>query len=288
MSDSLKQTRPEDERLIHPIEIKKISHLLLYEESPDNSREKSEKATGVKFPGYLEKLSGRELSDLRTKIEEAVLGEQTPIWEKLGQVTSFMPNFINARVAQSVLGPHLTANLTYHLPVKEAVAVAGHFSLEFLLEVSEHLIPSKAKGVIEALPLSTVKKLTAQMSKDKNYYLMGTFVDSISPERLLKISDVIDEDETLLRIAGYVENKVAMAPIVNGFGDEKILSLLRTAHRLELWEEIVSIARHLAQDERLRIAAIMEGLEAAALERARQVAGDLGLLDELESFFPSV
>lgn len=80
-------------------EIQKIVHLL------HSSEETME---------YLNSHTHEQLTDLRLKITHAILEEQSETWEPLAKVTKFMPNFLNAKVSEDILGPSITANITYH------------------------------------------------------------------------------------------------------------------------------------------------------------------------------
>ena len=87
-------------------EIEKLAHVLKV--TPDKIQ-------------YLRSLGLDDFRQLNQSISDRLLTDSSDVWARLAGVAKFMPNFINAQVAKSLLGPNITANLTYHVDVKQAV-----------------------------------------------------------------------------------------------------------------------------------------------------------------------
>ena len=145
-------------------EIEKLAHVLRV--SPDRIQ-------------YLKHLSLDDFRSLNDSISNRLLTDSSDVWSKLAGVAKFMPNFINAQVAKSLLGPNITANLTYHIDTKQAVSIASSLNIEFLAQVAENLVPARAKHLIEAFPMDVLVKLTRTLTRDKKFFTMGAFVDYV-------------------------------------------------------------------------------------------------------------
>ena len=64
-------------------------------------------------------------------------------------VSGLIPNFLKAKLAKDVLGPAMTAKMTYHLSTKQVLSTVRSFKADFLAEVAVHLIPDKIVEIVE-------------------------------------------------------------------------------------------------------------------------------------------
>ncbi|MBL0288534.1 MAG: hypothetical protein IPQ19_14335 [Bacteroidetes bacterium] len=107
---------------------------------------------------FLKKLNANELELLRETIEnlfEQELGQQL---ERLAKVVKFIPNFLTAKIAESAIGPMVTARITPYIEVKDAISIMKSLSIPFMSHTAEFLIPSKAKNLINSLPMDLMKR----------------------------------------------------------------------------------------------------------------------------------
>ncbi len=216
-------------------ELQKLLHLLQSEEDSTLS--------------FLDKLSKEELHQLRLKIIDVSQFTQTDIWKRLTGVSKFFPNYMNAKVAETVLGALITANMSYYMPVKDAIAIMKHLSIPFLANVSEYMTPEKAQNLISQIPIDLLKKVTTELIKNKKYLTAAGFVDVLEISKLLELSKVIYKEEDLIRITTYVENKAYVAKIVEGFSDDKINKIITVAYTNGLEEEVLAVFSHLSTKE---------------------------------------
>lgn len=209
------------------IEIKKLKQILQINEDADFD--------------FLEQIDAENLKNLRLKIAQVIDLEQADIWQRIGKVAGFMPNFLNAKVAETVLGPLISANLANHVPIKDSVAILKNLSTKFLAEVAEYMIPEKSVQLIDNIPIDILKKVTSKLIENKKYFIASNFVGALPVQRIVTISDAIKSDLDLILISEYVENKSLIAKIVEGFDDDKILSIIKTAYTEEKQTEILNV-----------------------------------------------
>lgn len=241
---------------------------------------------------YLNRLEAYELFALRNKFSDAMQNEHAKTWEKIAKVTKYMPNFINAMVAQDILGPSITANLTYHIPVKEAINISTHFSIKFMADVTEHLIPSKLETLLEEFPLERIKKIITELEKRKGYYTMGNFVDYMPSDKLATISQQIHSEETLVRTTTFSNKKARLVPVIANFNDERLKKLMLTASNLNLCEDVLGLIRYIPETELHRYVGIIvaiggevfenylrtvKKIEGGELEKVKSVTDKMGL-----------
>ncbi|MCS6983783.1 MAG: hypothetical protein NZM25_01475 [Leptospiraceae bacterium] len=207
---------------------------------------------------FLYKLEAQEINRLYEWVLERLQLDNSPFWERLAKVTAFIPNFINARIAEDILGAHITANLTYHVPVQDALAISRYFSVEFMAELAQVLVPGRAQHILHSFPVQDMKKIMHQLLRKKNYYTLGNFVDYLPIETLLVLAQEIHNEEDLLRIAVFSSNKQHLANMLCGFTDDRLLRLVQAAHRLGLWNELLGVVSFFDDSLRQRMANIAQ------------------------------
>lgn len=231
-------------------EIEKLAHVLKI--TPDKLQ-------------FLRTLSLDDFRNLNNSISDRLLTDSSDVWARLAGVAKFMPNFINAQVAKSLLGPNITANLTYHVDVKQAVSIAKSLNIEFLAQVAENLVPARAIHIIQAFPMDVMVGLTRILTRDRKYFTMGAFVDHMDKEKILVLSKEIPDTESLLRVALYTQNKAHVATLTDGYSDEKIVDMVETAQRKDLWPSVIGLLAYFNEDQHKRLARLVGQVSVDAL-----------------------
>lgn len=209
---------------------------------------------------FLEKLTKDELQQLRLQVIGISHLEQTDIWKRLTGVSRFMPNFMNAKVAETVLGPLIAANMSYHMPERDAIAIMRHMSISFLATVSDFMTPENARNLINQIPMDILKKVTAELVRTKKFVTAAGFVDVSDVSRLVELSKIISSEEDLIRISSFVENKSYIAKIVEGFDDTRLKRIINVAYQFDMQEEVLTVFAHLSNKEVQRVLRIINTL----------------------------
>lgn len=221
---------------------------------------------------FLDQLDLAQLRYLGTAVTRAIQAEQAPLWASLARAARFLPGRLSANLAQTMLGPQITANVTYLLTTREAVAIARHFSIPFLAAVATHLDPEKSPELLNAFPLRTLQRLARHMAQQQAFATMGAFLDYLERERVLAVVQHIQSPEAILRIAATSQRKAYLAEIVADFSDDQLLQLLHAAHDQALWQEVLLIGRHLSPPQMARLGQLSRQL---SLEEAAHAAAAL-------------
>jgi hypothetical protein len=204
-------------------EIERISHLL------------NVKTEELKF---LEVHSYDKLTFLRQNISVAIQSEQSGVWGPLAKVAKFMPNFLNAKVSEEILGPHITANITYHIDVKDAISISNYFSTKFFADVIEHIIPEKIQPMLEISPLETMRKVFLELVKRKNYYQLGSIVDYTPTDKVYKITHDIEPSLILVEVTKFANKKDRMCEVIKRYTDAKLKSIVVQAESAGLGDVV--------------------------------------------------
>ena len=232
--------------VLHKIEYQKIRQVLQLNEQDDFT--------------FLKQISDTDLKNLRIRISEIIDLEQVDIWPRIGKVASFMPNFLNAKVAETILGPMIAANLANHVPIKDAVAILKNLSTTFLSEVAGYMIPEKSVKLIDNIPIDILKKVTISLVEQKKYFVASNFVNALPIQRIITLSEVIYNELDLILIAEFVENKAHIAKIIEQFNDNRTLEIIKTAYSNDKQEVILSVFVHVSKTELNRILKLLDKL----------------------------
>ena len=230
----------------------------------------------------MQRLEEEQITRLRIRITEAIQMEQSAIWSKIAKVTTFMPNFVNAKVAETVLDPMITANISYHVSVKDAIGIIKYLSVSFMAKTAEHLIPERSVELLNALSMDLLKKLVTQLLKTKSYFTLAGFVDVTDKRKVLELSNYIPKEEDLLQISHYVNNKNYLADLVEGFSDAKLKTLIQKSVAINLHDEIIIITTCLNDKQLNRISDILNELPLSTLDKLLQKSIELKLDDQLK------
>lgn len=214
----------------HIAEVQKIAHILgITEESLD----------------FLSVHPQEKLSYLRHHISSAIQSEQSGVWEPLAKVTKFFPNFLNAKVSEEVLGPHITANITYHVNVKDAINISNFFSLKFFADVMEHVLPERVEPILDAAPPEKMKQVLIELLKRKNYAQISGLMDYTPVEKAAKLTLEVKDYAVLSDVAFYSEKRTRLWQILATYSDERNIGFIRAVvkdGREDMLKEIIESA----------------------------------------------
>ncbi len=175
---------------------------------------------------FLEKLEPEEINKLRNQIILFSQESQKDIWVPMAKVSKFMPNFLNAKVAEDILGPSITANFSYHLHPKDALGIAGHFSIKFFCDVLEHLVPEKIEPMINQSPFDLMRRAVNELLTRRNYFLIGSLIDYTPIDSVEKIARGIENLGELISITYNARDKARVLNLFKRFDDTKIYGVM--------------------------------------------------------------
>jgi uncharacterized protein (DUF2267 family) len=240
--DDLKQT--EIQKLLHFLQVKDESHF-----------------------SFLQKLNKEELHQLRLKVIDVSQFTQTDIWKRLTGVAKYFPNYMNAKISETVMGPLIAANMSYYMPEKDAIAIMKYMSTSFLATVSEYMTPEKAQHLINQIPMDILKKVTMELVNKKKFMTAAGFVDVSDVPRLVELSKVIHKEEDLIRISTFVENKKYIAKIVEGFSDERLAKIIQVAYQHHIQDEVLLVFEHLSHRETQKVIKVVNSFPSTLKEK---------------------
>ncbi len=216
---------------------------------------------------FLEKLEPEEINKLRNQIILFSQESQKDIWVPMAKVSKFMPNFLNAKVAEDILGPSITANFSYHLHPKDALGIAGHFSIKFFCDVLEHLVPEKIEPMINQSPFDLMRRAVNELLTRRNYFLIGSLIDYTPIDSVEKIARGIENLGELISITYNARDKARVLNLFKRFDDAKIYGVMVAGLNGNLSDEIKTIYEHADEELLEKTRRIIQAKDPSLLEK---------------------
>ena len=220
---------------------------------------------------FLSPLKLDQLSFLRLKITNAILEEQSGIWEPLARVSKFMPNFLNAKVSEDILGPQIAANITYHMPPKDALGIASHFSTKFFCDVLEHIIPEKIEHIIRESPFDLMKKVIQELRKRNNYLLIGSLID-VTPMNIVYKISMETTDLEMIHIMDFIMKRDRLVELLEAYDENRILNLIKISIQLNKMEGLLESFSYTKVKTREKIENVLPKLSLEEIKKLKPIA----------------
>lgn len=210
------------------------------------------KVNGQDF-SFLENLKVDDLSVLNDGIQDALFSDQAEHWKRVAGVVKYLPNYMNAKVSEKVLGAYITANVSYHLESKDLIGVAKYLSEPFLAEVAENLIPAKSNRIVNELPISLLQSVTEYLMSKEQYFVVASFIEVVYRKRLMQLIDAINSESDLLKTSEYIRNPELLKDIFLSFSTTRQIKLLQKSVDIQKEGVIIKTLMQIPEKERLEI-----------------------------------
>jgi Mg/Co/Ni transporter MgtE len=161
--------------------------------------------------------------------------------------------------------PATVARISDKVSAKKAIAIADHLDADFLAEVAVYQDPQKVTAVVEGLPDKKLVDITEILFLRKEYRVVARFSDGLTPEKLKRVAEKINDPATLIQIARHMQNREKVVTTAISLSDdylEKFMSLLSSGDDFQL---AAAVGRDMDTDRQVRLLDRMEPEKAARL-----------------------
>lgn len=229
-------------------------------ESLDRRAELAKLARLLEVPegdlSFLTELPSRTLSGLRDRIVEVVYAGAADRAGTLVAASRLLPPGVAARIAQAVFEPRLSAQVATRLTPDQAGAMVGHLRTRYLADMAAVADPRRVAHLMEAIPAGIAAAVAREMVRREDHLAAGRLV-SVAPAHLLgPLVDAVDDDESLLRIAFFLEDRSRLDEITGHVSDRRIAGILAAAGAHDLWAEGMLLMGDLGHANTRRVAAV--------------------------------
>ena len=214
---------------------------------------------------YLQYVAPQDIRDLREQVTVVMFDADRQMLQRVASATKMIPGKLAAAIGERAFGPLLCARVTGLLEPSRAVEIAGRLPTEFLAEVAVLLDPRRASRVIAEIPAQQIGEITAALAEREEFIAMGGFVGHLPEASLRAAVDAVD-DETLLLTAYVIETKSNLGALVGLLSEQRLESIIRTAHEADLWVEAIDVLSYVSEDQRGQLGDIAAAAEDEVLD----------------------
>jgi len=214
---------------------------------------------------FVAKLNLDEQNKLYELIQKLLEEEGGVLFSTLGVISKILPNFLNAKIAQEMMGPKMVARMTTYIPSKKAIEVAKVMKIEFLAEVAIHLNPGKVVEIIEGSPDTLLINISGVLLKKGNYDVLGSYSDHLSHTKLKALAEKLKDPHGLVQIANMMKNKDRIIETALEFSDNYLLELMNGISHFNFYELAAMVGEALDLDRQISLLRKLEPSEGAKL-----------------------
>lgn len=218
---------------------------------------------------YLHKLDAEVIRGLREQASATLFDADRKLFQRIAATTKLLPASLIAVIAEKAIGPLLCARTTGLLPPERAVEISRRLKADFLADLCIELDPRSARDVIAAMPGDRIVEVSRELARRGEYITMGRFVDCLDDDAIRATMADLRDDEALLRIGFFVEDKQRLSDIIDLLPRERLLNIVRVAAGgdAELWPEALAMINSIDEAQRRQMANLAAELEEAAIVR---------------------
>lgn len=235
----------------------------------------------AQLPG-LDQLPAEALRDLRLSVFDRYDAFDAALYRRVARLLQALPAWLGAWIAR-LAGPLLTARVAGDLTAQVGARIAQRLTPGFVADVCLSLDPRGAHDLIHALPTRTILPIVMEMLRRKDWITAGRFVDFLPDEAIRAVLEHLDDDETLLRIAAYVESPNRLDHVVRLMPVERLRQaiLLAVNPQLEIMPEVISLLVHVSYALKRDLGDLAAAQDVAVLDRVVQTAHEQTLWRDL-------
>lgn len=209
--------------------------------------------------GFLRDSSPEDLRALRAVTTAALHARsesRVKVWAGLSRA---LPAPVTAKIAESALGPGLSARIAGAMEPADALRLAEHLSPAFLARLSVAVDPGRIGPIVGGMPEDRVIDVGRRLLADHEVVALARFLGVVDPDVALRLVDGANGAD-LLKIALYADDRQALDSIVERLPEAQLRALLEAAEGSDV-EALGAVALDLSSRTRARLAEVVRSLE---------------------------
>ncbi len=220
---------------------------------------------GRPAPDFLARLTEQEQGALAERIERRLEAESDGLYTAMAFVANLMPTALKVKVAETMLGPRATAQMTSYVTESQAIKVAQAMRLEFLAEVALHLQPARVTAIMERSPDAMLVGVARRLAQAGHYTLLAGFADHLSPAKLRTLAEKLGHPRDIVLIAYAMLDKGRMVRAAVQFSDAYLLELMQSIAASGYYDMAALVGQAMPLERQVRLLRRLAPSEAARL-----------------------
>jgi hypothetical protein len=235
---------------------------------------------------YLKALDAEALLQLRMLVQNSLIDQYGPLFQKLANTGKIVPDAVSALLCRKVFGPALTANMSYYVSPERATSLCRHFDADFMAAIAREMVPERAKDLLDGLPVDLMGQVMDRLIVTKDFHILGSFLDNLSEARAAALMDELSDVADHLRIAAFAQNKARVAQLAYKLDDDRLKEMIKVAFaHAELMLDIGLVTAEMSAEQQARMARLTDEVDPEYRRKMKPLAEQTGFGSRLGAYF---
>jgi hypothetical protein len=162
---------------------------------------------------YLAELPEKPLQQLYADLQTYMkrLDEnQKPVFKAIAISTSFIPNFIIAKLAHDYFTPYIVAQVCEYMDPKAAAKIGKSLRVDYMGQVAVNGDPRVTARIGDCMEVDIVVSVVREMVKRSFFMKLGELADLLNENHLKNVMLKINDDNAIFQVGLHMkdENKI--------------------------------------------------------------------------------
>jgi len=159
---------------------------------------------------YLAELPEKPLQQLYTDLQTYMkrLDEnQKPVFKAIAISTSFIPNFIIAKLAHDYFTPYIVAQVCEYMDPKAAAKIGKSLRVDYMGQVAVNGDPKVTARIGDCMEVDIVVNVVREMVKRSFFMKLGELADLLSENQLKNVMLKINDNNAILQVGIHMNDE---------------------------------------------------------------------------------
>lgn len=160
--------------------------------------------------GYLAELPEKPLQQLYTDLQTYMkrLDEnQKPVFKAIAISTSFIPNFIIAKLAHDYFTPYIVAQVCEYMDPKAAAKIGKSLRHDYMGQVAVNGDPKVTARIGDFMEVDLVVSVVREMIKHSFYLKLGEIADVLNENHLKNVMLKLNDNNAIFQVGLHMKDE---------------------------------------------------------------------------------
>ncbi|MBS0619295.1 MAG: hypothetical protein JSR44_13995 [Spirochaetes bacterium] len=159
---------------------------------------------------YLAQIPEKHLEQLHkdlTAYMERLDANQKPVFKAIAISTSFIPNFIIAKLAHDYFTPYIVAQVCEYMEPKAAAKIGKSLRVDYMGQVAVNADPKITARIGDLMEVDLIVSVVRDMVKRQFYLKLGEIADLLNENHLKNVMLKINDDNAILQVGIHMKDE---------------------------------------------------------------------------------
>lgn len=159
---------------------------------------------------YLAELPEKHLAQLYSDLKsymKRLEENQKPVFKAIAISTSFIPNFIIAKLAHDYFTPYIVAQVCEYMDPKAAAKIGKSLRVDYMGQVAVHGDPRVTARIGDCMDIDLVVSVVREMVKRSFFMKLGELADLLNENHLKNVMLKLNDNNAILQVGLHMKDE---------------------------------------------------------------------------------